>query len=86
VVLEDLVFDTPKTKNLLGFLEAFGLTDALVVLPDPSNNVALSARNLQEVTLLPPAGVNVYDVLKRSRLVMSRAAVEAVTARLGGEA
>lgn len=86
VVLDDLAFDTPKTKNLVAFLETFGLSDALVVLAGPSNNVALSARNLQEVTLLPPAGVNVYDVLKRSRLVMSRAAVEAVTARLGGEA
>lgn len=85
VILDDLAFDTPKTKNFTEFLARFDLKDAVVVVPDASGNVKLAARNLQNVTLLPPVGVNVYDVLKRSRLVLTTSAVQAITARLGGQ-
>lgn len=85
VVLDDLAFDEPKTKNFVGFLGAFDMGDACVV-GDLSDNVKLSARNVPGITVLEPAGLNVYDVLNRSKLVMTKAAVEAVTGRLGGEA
>lgn len=84
IVLDDLAFESAKTKNFLGFMGAFDMSDALVV-GDVSDNVKLSARNIKAVTVLAPEGVNVYDVLKRSRLVMTKSAVEAVTGRLGGE-
>ena len=45
--------------------------------------VARSARNLAGVTVLPSAGLNVYDVLHRRNLVMTQDAVQAVTSRLG---
>lgn len=85
IVLDDLEFDAPRTKNVIGLLERFGVKDALVVLAERDTTVELSARNLQNVTVLPPVGVNVYDVLLRSRLIMTRAAVEAMTERLGGD-
>jgi len=84
IVLDQLAFDAPKTKNVNAFMDAFNMKDALVVLDDVSANVALSARNLSAVTVIPSVGLNVYDVLLRSKLVMTQAAIEAVTARLGG--
>lgn len=86
VVLDDLFFDAPKTKQFTELMGKFELSDALVVHTDANGNLSLSVRNLQGITLVAPAGVNVYDVLKRSRLVMTTAAVQAVSARLGGEA
>ncbi len=85
IVVDDLAFAEPKTKQFVEFMGKFELGDALVVLADANDNVVLASRNLSKVTLLPPGGVNVYDVLRRSKLVMSRAAVAAVTVRLGGE-
>ena len=84
VVLDDLLLPEVKTKQVVKFLEAFGLKDALLVMPERSKNVALSARNLPNVTYLPVEGVNVRDVLHRGTLVMTKAAAEALTARLGG--
>lgn len=86
VVVDDLAFDTPKTKAFKAFLERFEIPDALVVITDASDNVKLASRNLREVTVIPPKGVNVYDVLKRDRLVLTRKAAEALVARLGGAA
>lgn len=82
-VLDTLDFEAPKTKQVVALLEKFELGDALVVLPGRNDNVELSARNLQAVTVMPAEGLNVYDVLNHRNLVMTRQAVEAVTARLG---
>lgn len=84
VVLEDLQFDAPKTREFVAILERFEMGDALVVLAGDNANAELSSRNLSNVTLLQSSGLNVYDILHRSQLVMTRAAVDAVTARLGG--
>jgi large subunit ribosomal protein L4 len=85
VVLDDLSFEAAKTKQFKAFMTTFDLPDALVVLESSNENVELAARNLQNVTVMPPIGVNVYDVLRRGRLVMTRSAVEALSARLGGK-
>ena len=53
-----------------------------ITLPD--ENVARSARNLKSVTVLPPEGVNVYDVLLRGNLVVTKDAASALAERLGG--
>jgi len=83
VVLDELGFPEIKTKQVVEFLDKFELTDALVVLAEQDRKVSLSARNLRGVTVLPAEGLNVYDVLHRTNLVMTQGAVEAVTARLG---
>lgn len=85
IVLDDLSFDAPKTKDFKAFLGRFGVEDAVVVLGDRNDTVERSARNLPGVCVLPPVGVNVYDVLLRSHLIMTRSAVDALTERLGGQ-
>ena len=71
-----------KTRNMVAFMKRFELSDMLLVTAESDTNIERSASNLPNVTVLPSAGVNVYDVLLRSNLVMTRAAVDALTARL----
>lgn len=80
-VLDDFAIEAPKTKQVAAFMGKFELPDMLLVA-DRNETLEKSARNLQSVTLLPPEGLNVYDVLRRKNLVLTRAAVEAVTTRL----
>jgi large subunit ribosomal protein L4 len=81
VVLDDLELPEIKTRQVVDFLSRFEMTDALIVAPR-NLKLELSARNLPTVTMLPPEGLNVYDVLRRRNIVLTRAAVDAVTARL----
>jgi large subunit ribosomal protein L4 len=82
-VVEDLAFAQPKTRDFAAFLGAFSVKDAVVVLGGENTNAELAGRNLPKVNILKPVGVNVYDVLRRSNLILTRAAVEALEARLG---
>jgi large subunit ribosomal protein L4 len=78
-----LTFPAIRTRQVVDLLARFELRDAVVVLPEMDPVVGLSARNLGAVTVLPADGVNVYDVLRRGSVVMTRAAVDALVARLG---
>lgn len=80
-VLDGFQLASPKTKEVTGFMERFQLQD-MVLVAQNDENLTKSARNLQSVTLLPPEGLNVYDVLKRQNLVFTKAAVDAVVSRL----
>ena len=84
VVLDELVLPEIKTRQVVDFLGRFELSDALVVIDSRDETVVRSARNLPNVTVLPSDGLNVYDVLHRQNLVMTQAAIKAVTERLGG--
>lgn len=84
VVIDDLSFEKPRTKDFASFMGRFELSQALVVVGSSAGHVELSGRNLPGVRVLLPIGVNVYDVLRKSHLVMTRSAVEALTERLGG--
>lgn len=82
IVLEDAALESPKTGALKKALAGLGASDALIIGgPEVDANFALAARNLTDVDVLPAAGLNVYDVLRRKTLVMTRAAVDAVHAR-----
>jgi large subunit ribosomal protein L4 len=86
VVLDQLSLDTPKTAALTAQLAKIGLTNALVIAgPEVDNNFKLAARNIAHIDVLPNAGLNVYDVLRRDTLVLTRSAVEAIQARFNGE-
>lgn len=79
VVLEDLKFDAIKTKDMADCpVWTFNCEKALVVVSDYNENVELSSRNLQNVTVLTADAVNVLDVLKHDKLVLTKAAVEKV--------
>ena len=82
VVLDKAAAESAKTKELKGAFARLGLTNALIIdgaaLDD---NFALAARNIGEVDVLPVQGINVYDILRRDKLVLTRAAIEALEAR-----
>ena len=82
VVVEDATAKEIKTKALAEKFGKLGVESALVVDGEFDKNFALSARNLAHVGLLPVAGLNVYDILKRDKLVLTRAAVKAIEERL----
>jgi len=79
VVLDNLAFDAPKTKDMNAVLTALSADrKALVVTADFNDNVALSARNIPGVTFVTAEGVNVLDVLKHDKLIITKEAVEKV--------
>jgi len=82
VILDQLPFETPKTKRLAGILSALGVPSAVVV--DGKENVQLSksARNLPSSKYLPPEGLNVYDILDHPGLVITAGAIKQVEARI----
>jgi large subunit ribosomal protein L4 len=83
-VVEALALEAPKTRLLLDALRGLGLGDASVlVVAAADEKLELAARNLPRVDVLRPEGLNVYDVLRRERLVVTRAALAAIHARLG---
>lgn len=71
-----------KTKSLKTRLAKLGLTNALIVDgADPEVNFRLAARNIPQIDVLPVQGINVYDILRREKLVLTKAAVEALEVR-----
>ncbi|EPC5087940.1 50S ribosomal protein L4 [Listeria monocytogenes] len=79
VVLEGLTFDAPKTKEFADFLKNISVdTKALIVVAGESENVELSARNLQGITVIPAESISVLEVAKHDKLIITKAAVEKV--------
>jgi large subunit ribosomal protein L4 len=86
MVLDSASLAEPKTSALRGHLATLGLSNALVIAGatvDP--NFKLAARNIPDVDVLCDAGLNVYDVLRRHKLVLTRDAVAAIQARFHAE-
>jgi large subunit ribosomal protein L4 len=82
VVVDSVALDTPKTAALREKFTTLGWNKVLIIAgPEVDANFALSARNIPHVDVLPNAGLNVYDVLRRETLVLTRSAVEAIEAR-----
>jgi large subunit ribosomal protein L4 len=82
IILEEAVAETPKTAALKAQFAALGLKSALVIAgPEVHGDFGLAARNLPGIDVLPNAGLNVYDVLRRDTLVLTRAAIEGIEAR-----
>ena len=87
VVLEAATLETPKTAALRADFAKIGVMNALVITgPEVDGAFKLAARNIPSVDVLPNAGLNVYDILRRHTLVLTRAAVEAIAARFAAEA
>ena len=85
VVLENLDMTDAKTSVLAKAVKEQGWKRVLVIDGAQVNeNFARAARNLEGVDVLPSMGANVYDILKRDTLVITRAGVEALQARLNG--
>ena len=71
-----------KTKALIEKFGKIGLSSALIIDgAAPQENLQLAARQIAHVDILPVEGINVYDILRREKLVLTRSAVDALEAR-----
>ncbi len=83
IVLDQAKLSAPKTKELATRLKALGWGSVLVIDgPAVDDNFALASRNIPFVDILPSVGANVYDILRRDTLVLTKDAVAALEARL----
>ena len=81
-VLDEAVAAEAKTKALKTKLAALGLTNALIIDgANPQDQFRLAARAIPQIDVLPVQGINVYDILRRRKLVLTKAAVVALEAR-----
>jgi len=82
VILDEAKSKDVKTAALAKQLGQMNIGRALVVDGEFDKNFQLSARNLSNVSLLSVAGINVYDIMRSDKLVLTTAAVKAIEARL----
>jgi len=82
VVWDSAALDAPKTKALRESFAKLGLMSALIIDgADLQDNFALAARNIPNIDVLPVEGINVYDIIRREKLVLTKAALDALEAR-----
>jgi large subunit ribosomal protein L4 len=82
VVLEDIKAADAKTAGLRGKLEKLGLSSALIIDGSALDvNFARAARNIPQIDVLPVQGINVYDILRRDKLVLTKAALTSLEER-----
>lgn len=85
VVLDKAELKEAKTADLRKKLKGLGIENALIISgASVDENFALAARNIPNVDVLPVAGLNVYDVLRRHTLVITKEAAEGIQARFDG--
>ena len=79
---QSATLEAAKTKALIGHFSGLGLTNALIIDgAELHNGFAAAARNIPNIDVLPIQGINVYDILRRQKLVLTKAAVDALEAR-----
>jgi large subunit ribosomal protein L4 len=82
IVVADVAIDAPKTKAVKESFAKLGWANALIIDGASVNeNFGLAARNVPHIDVLPVQGINVYDILRRQKLVLTKAAVEALQER-----
>ena len=82
IVVDSIALKDSKTAALRTTLGKLGWNKALIIGgPEVDANFGLAARNIPHIDVLPNAGLNVYDILRADKLVLTKAAVEAIEAR-----
>jgi large subunit ribosomal protein L4 len=82
IVLDKASVKDGKTKVLAENFNKLGLANALIIDgAEVDANFALAARNIPNIDVLPVQGINVYDILRRHKLVLTKSALEALEAR-----
>jgi large subunit ribosomal protein L4 len=82
IVIENANLAEAKTKALASQFSGMGLVNALIIDGAQLNeNFAIAARNIPNIDVLPIQGINVYDILRRQKLVLTKAALDALEAR-----
>jgi len=84
IVLDAARLEEGRTQELKKLLAGLGWSGSMLIVDGPQvdDNFARAARNLTAIDVLPCQGANVYDILRRDKLVLTRAAIEALEARL----
>ena len=78
VVLDNLEFNAPKTKEALNVLKAFEAKKTLVITLESNENVYKSFRNVEGVAVLPLNNINVYDLLKYGKVMMTKEVINKI--------
>ncbi len=82
IVLDKAAVNEGKTKALKAVFDKLGLANALIIDgAEVDANFRLAARNIPNIDVLPIQGINVYDIMRRHKLVLTKAAVDALEAR-----
>ena len=84
-VVEDFAMEAPKTKEFIAITKNLKLEDKkiLLVLPETNPVISLSARNLQNVKVIPASNLNTYDVMNAASIVLAETSIEAVNQMFG---
>ena len=78
VVLDSLTLEAPKTKEVVKMLNAFNAKKTLIITAEANETVYKSARNIEGVAVLPVNNINVYDLLKYTKVIMTKDAVSKI--------
>jgi 50S ribosomal protein L4, bacterial/organelle len=78
IVIDQLSMEAPKTKVVADMLKAFEAKKALIVVPEKDEVAYKSARNIENVAILPVNNLNVYDILKYDKFIITKDAVSKV--------
>ena len=78
VVLETLAFEAPKTKKMVEVLKAFEAKKTLIITGEANEVLYKSARNIADVEIMPVNNINVYDLLKFEKLIITKDAVSKI--------
>lgn len=83
-VVEDFAIEAPRTKTIVAMMNGLKVSDKkiLVVLPESNRNILLSARNLQNVKVIPAVNLNTYDVMNASSVLIAEGAVNVINEML----
>ncbi|MEE6206814.1 MAG: 50S ribosomal protein L4 [Alphaproteobacteria bacterium] len=85
IIIDEAKLSDPKTKDLKSKLAACGLTNCLFIDgKEVDVNFALASRNIAGVDVLPSIGANVYDILRKDKLVLTKDAVSCLEEKLNG--
>jgi large subunit ribosomal protein L4 len=83
IIIDEAALKAPKTSDLVKLMSKLGITNGLIIGGEQVDaNLSKAARNIPNLDVLPSQGANVYDILRRHTLILSKQAVQDLEARL----
>ena len=76
--MKALNFEAPKTKDIVEMLKALEANKTLIITAESNEDVYKSARNIQGISIIPANNINVYDILKYEKLIITKDAVSKI--------
>jgi len=82
IVLDDFTMEAIKTKDFVSVMKTLNVDSGLIVIDGEADNLKKSSRNVNGFKVLPPEGLNVYDILLHKKLVLVKPVIESLEKRL----